>query len=92
MDIRGLVQDVSEDNEEYIGLETNQVINNLAIILDLFFPYPKNKEANKEAMTKCSRKKCSQKKFEKNYSCFLEIFDFEASGMNVKTEYRNRND
>lgn len=47
MDIRGLVQDVSEDNKEYIGLEANQVINNLAIILDLFFPYPKNKEANK---------------------------------------------
>lgn len=38
MDIKGLVQDVSEENKEYIGLEANHVNNNLAIILDLFFP------------------------------------------------------
>lgn len=43
MDIRGLVQDVSEENKKYIDLEANLVNNNLAIILYLFFLYPENK-------------------------------------------------
>lgn len=55
MDIRGLVQDVSEENKEQIALEANHVNNNLAIILRLFFSYPENKYANKYAMKKMQK-------------------------------------